>query len=194
MLFRTGTLEGISAGEVTVAFRRWRRPTVRTGGTLVTPVGVLAIDEVAAIDESDITDADAVAAGFTSASALLADPGLRREGTLHRVRFHLAGEDPRIALRAQDEFDDDEMAAVLARLERWDRSSRHGPWTAAVLALIAANEGQRAADLAGRLDRETQPFKTDVRKLKSLGLTESLEVGYRLSPRGRVVLDALNRD
>jgi ribosomal protein S19E (S16A) len=28
-----------------------------------------------------------------------------------------------------------------------------------------------------------------VRKLKELGLTESLEVGYRLSPRGRALLD-----
>ena len=27
-------------------------------------------------------------------------------------------------------------------------------------------------------------FKRDVRKLKELGLTESLEIGYRLSPRG----------
>jgi len=29
-----------------------------------------------------------------------------------------------------------------------------------------------------------------VRKLKELGLTESLERGYRLSPRGRAVLAA----
>jgi hypothetical protein len=35
------------------------------------------------------------------------------------------------------------------------------------------------------MGRETLPFKRDVRKLKELGLTESLEVGYRLSPRGR---------
>jgi hypothetical protein len=38
---------------------------------------------------------------------------------------------------------------------------------------------------------ETQAFKTDVRKLKGLGLTESLEVGYRLSPRGVALLAAL---
>jgi len=30
-----------------------------------------------------------------------------------------------------------------------------------------------------------------VRKLKELGLTESLEVGYRLSPRGRALLERL---
>ena len=33
--------------------------------------------------------------------------------------------------------------------------------------------------------REIAPFKADVRKLKELGLTESLRIGYRLSPRGR---------
>jgi hypothetical protein len=35
------------------------------------------------------------------------------------------------------------------------------------------------------------PFKRRVRQLKELGLTESLEVGYRLSPRGRTVLARL---
>jgi hypothetical protein len=39
--------------------------------------------------------------------------------------------------------------------------------------------------------REKLPFKRDVRKLKELGLTESLLVGYRLSPRGRALLAGL---
>jgi hypothetical protein len=43
--------------------------------------------------------------------------------------------------------------------------------------------------LAERFGRERLPFKADVRKLKALGLTESLEVGYRLSPRGRAYLE-----
>ena len=193
MLFRSGTLDGIRSGEVTIAFRRWRRPTVRAGGTLVTPVGVLAIDAVDVIDESAVTDADAVAAGMTSAAAVLAEPSLRRDGALHRVRFHLAGEDPRIALRSADQLDDDELTALLTKLDRMDRSSRHGPWTAAVLRMIEQNEGVRAADLAARVDREMLPFKADVRKLKALGLTESLEVGYRLSPRGQVVLPLLEQ-
>ena len=49
----------------------------------------------------------------------------------------------------------------------------------------------RAGDLAASAGRERHPFKTDVRKLKELGLTESLEVGYRLSPRGRALLERL---
>jgi hypothetical protein len=86
---------------------------------------------------------------------------------------------------------DDELARIRARLTRLDRASSHGPWTEAVLRLVAAHPAVRAADLAASLGRETQPFKTDVRKLKQVGLTESLDVGYRLSPRGRTVLARL---
>jgi hypothetical protein len=50
----------------------------------------------------------------------------------------------------------------------------------------------RAEDLAASIGREKLPFKRDVRKLKELGLTESLLVGYRLSPRGRALLDQLD--
>jgi hypothetical protein len=48
--------------------------------------------------------------------------------------------------------------------------------------------GRRAANLAAAFGRDVQPFKADVRKLKNLGLTISLEVGYRLSPRGAAYL------
>ena len=40
------------------------------------------------------------------------------------------------------------------------------------------------------MGRETADFKKDVRKLKELGLTESLAIGYLLSPRGEAVVDA----
>ena len=190
MLFRADTLEGIAAGRVTVAVRRWRRPTVRTGGTLVTRVGVLAIDSV---DRVETAELNARAAGASSLDELLAADQLRRDGDLYRIRFHLDGDDPRLALRERDDMSDDEMAEVVGRLARLDRSSRHGEWTAATLELIAERPGVRAGDLATQVGREMQPFKTDVRKLKALGLTESLEVGYRLSPRGAAVLERLRR-
>jgi Mn-dependent DtxR family transcriptional regulator len=96
-----------------------------------------------------------------------------------------------VALREEADVSGDELAHIRARLARLDRASSHGPWTEVVLRLIAAQPAVRAADLAASLGRETQPFKTDVRKLKQLGLTESLDVGYRLSPRGRTVLARL---
>jgi hypothetical protein len=76
------------------------------------------------------------------------------------------------------------VAELRRRLDRLDRASGSGPWTAATQRAIAANPGRRAGDLAAAAGRETQPFKLDVRKLKALGLTVSLQVGYRLSPRG----------
>ena len=61
-----------------------------------------------------------------------------------------------------------------------------------MLRAIKARPATRAADLAASFGRDTQPFKLDVRKLKNLGLTLSLEVGYRLSPRGEAYLAAFD--
>ena len=85
----------------------------------------------------------------------------------------------------------EELETIIERLRRLDRASSYGPWTTAVLQTIAAKPAVRAPDLAASFGRETLPFKTDVRKLKELGLTESLPIGYRISPRGAAVLAAL---
>src|SRR5918996_1198569 len=140
MLFPQRFWDGLADGSVTLAFRRWRRRGVKAGGTQLTPPGLLAIDAVDVVTEEDITGADARRAGYADRAELLAELDRHPDGTLYRIAFHRAGDDPRLALRAT-------------------------------------------------LDREPQPFKVDVRKLKSLGLTESLEAGYRLSPRGRTVLE-----
>ena len=68
-----------------------------------------------------------------------------------------------------------------------DRASSD-PWTGIVLALIREHPGRRAPELAEIMGLETRPFKARVRRLKELGLTESLAVGYQLSPRGRAFL------
>ena len=188
MLLSADVRERIAAGEVSLAFRRWRRPTVKAGGTLRTPVGVLAIDTVESIEPEAITEADAVRAGHESREALLA--ALRAEGALYRIAFRLAGPDPRAVLRERADLSQAEREELARRLARLDAASRHGPWTRAVLDLIAQRPATLAADLADELDREKPAFKRDVRKLKELGLTESLERGYRLSPRGRAFLGA----
>lgn len=195
MLFRQDDVSAIADGRITAAIRRWKRPTVRTGGTLVTPVGVLAIDSVDRLDDEQLlTDDAAEAAGWGSAAEALASPHLRRDGDLYVVRFHVQGEDPRIALRQDTDLSAEELADVATRLERMDRRATDGPWTRRVMELIRERPAVRAGDLADELGRERLPFKADVRKLKALGLTESLEVGYRLSPRGEAVLAAIIAD
>jgi hypothetical protein len=192
MLFPQRFHAGLADGSVTLAFRRWRRPTVKAGGRQRTPVGELAIDGVAEIGLDDISDAEARQAGYADRAEALAELARHPDGTLYRIAFHHAGADPRIALRQRADVSEDDWRQIESRLARYDRASPLGPWTAAVLRLIADRPAVRAGDLAASLGREKLPFKADVRKLKELGLTESLEVGYRLSPRGEAVLARLD--
>ena len=192
VLIRRPVLDAIAAGTVTVLFRRWDRPRVRVGGTQRTVVGVLEWTAVEPVQETDLTADDARAAGFPDLDALLA--AQVGDAPLFRIGVRPAGPDPRVALRARSRLSPRQLAELGARLDRLDAASRRGPWTAQVLELIAARPGVRAPDLAASLGLETLPFKRDVRKLKELGLTESLEVGYLLSARGRAWLRAVRRD
>ena len=106
MLFPKRVWVGLVDGSVTVAFRYWKRPTVKGGGTLHSPVGLLAIDSVERIAMRAITAAEALAAGYESRARLLADLAKYRAPgtTLYRIGFHYEGEDPRRALRENDRF------------------------------------------------------------------------------------------
>ena len=102
---------------------------------------------------------------------------------MYRIRLSFRGPDPRIALRDRP-LTDAEAEEALEALSRLDARSAIGPWTEQTLRVIKGRPAERAADLAGELGVERDRLKGNVRKLKALGLTESLEVGYRLSPRG----------
>ncbi len=190
MLFRQAALDGIQAGTIRLAFRRWRRPTVRTGGTLLTPIGQLEIAAVVTVTETELSEADARLAGYTDRVELLTDLNRRAEGEIYRIELGRLRADPRIALRDAVPTGQD-IAVLLARLAELDARSPSGPWTSSILDLIAAHPAVRAGNLARLVGMEREIFKTNVRKLKALGLTESLEIGYRLAPRGIAVRDAL---
>jgi hypothetical protein len=185
VLFRADALDRIRSGRVSVVFRRWHHARVRAGTRLRTMIGLVEVRSVARVE--DVATADLEAAGYGSVDELRADIPGDPAHPLFRVEVGFAGADPRVALRE----DVDGVADVVARLERMDTGARRGPWTRTVLELIAARPATRAADLfadAGYADLAS--FKRDVRRLKELGLTESLEVGYRLSPRGAAALQA----
>ena len=149
MLLTQATLEAIAAGTVTMAFRRWRRPTVRTGGTLLTAIGLLSIDDVSRVALDDLTESDARASGHTDLDALRSKLSKRTAGTLYRIALHRAGPDPRIALRAAVPSSAD-LESLRSRMVRWDASSSSGPWTQPVLRLLGKHPGVRAAG-PGRL-------------------------------------------
>jgi hypothetical protein len=189
MLFKQNFFAGLADGTITLAFRRWKRPSVKAGTELRSPVGILHIDAVELSDPSLITAEDAERAGYENVQELLVELN-NYQGKLYRVEFHYAGADPRIALRQSGELSDEDFAKIRERLQRYE--SRMA-WTTPTLRMIQADPGRRAGDLAPRLPMRTRTFKRRVRQLKDLGLTESLGTGYRISPRGAAYLERLDQ-
>jgi hypothetical protein len=188
VLISPTTAAGIADGTVTLAFRRWDRPRMRPGSTQRTGAGVIRVDSVDEVDPATLTEDDALRSGIRSLAELRKLLDRRPSAHVYRMHVSLDGPDPRVALREQAELSDEDRRALDLRLDRWDAARADGPWTREVLRLIAENPGVRAPDLAASLSRETLPFKRDVRKLKELGLTCSLPVGYEISHRGRAYL------
>ena len=187
MLISPAPAAGIADGSVTLAFRRWDAPRMRPGSTQRTGAGVVLVETVDEVDPDTLTEDDAARAGVRSLAALRRLIERRPGAGVYRMQVRLAGPDPRVALREQAVLSDGDRRALDERLDRWD-AAREVPWTRPLLRLIAENPGVRAPDLAASLGRETLPFKRDVRRLKELGLTHSLPVGYEISHRGRAYL------
>jgi hypothetical protein len=189
VLFEARFAAGIADGSVNLTFRRWKRCQASAGGTYRTSAGRIEVESVDVVDLDAISDREARRAGYPDAATLVADLRGTHDLPVYRIAFHpAAGPDPRDTLAATADLTEDDVAEIDRRLARLDAASSHGAWTLAVLEAIAQRPATRAPDLAASFGRETAPFKLDVRKLKNLGLTISLTVGYRLSPRGEAYL------
>ncbi len=179
MLFPNSLHDGLRSGAVTLTVRRWTRPQAKVGGRYRTGGGLLEVDAIERVPASAVTDADARRCGSADRDTLWAAIGVESEDDLvYRIELHRVGEVPVDPLPLDDTLTDEDVAALDRRLDKM------GDWAVETLHLIEAHPARRAGDLADLVGRERLAFKADVRKLKRLGLTESLEVGYRLSPRG----------
>ena len=192
LLFKKAFFAGLQSGSITLTFRQWAKPHVKPGGRYrCHPIGVLEVDGITKIAAGQITEADAPRAGFPSLEALrayLAELGPVEDTTeLWRVELHHGGDGDRVGLALEAELTAEDVATITDKLARMDRTT---PWTKRTLALIAKHPRIAASKLALKVKRPTLDFKTDVRKLKKLGLTQSFEVGYEISPRGRAYLAA----
>ncbi len=188
MLIKNVVLDRIVAGEIDTLFRRQKRPTVKSGGSLRTRAGMLEIVRVDRIELSDVTARDATRAGFGSVAEAIDELTQKPDGDFYRVRVRVGGDDPRVELRERSELSIDELDEVRTRLDRLDARSGRGAWTQRFLTMLAEQPHTRAPDLAASIGWQTKPFKDNVRKLKELGLTISHSPGYELSPRGHTVL------
>lgn len=191
MLFRRATLDGIASGDITLAFRRWRRPTAKAGGRVRTVAGVVRIGEISVCAAASLSEADATASGFSSLAALQAMLGPDDRTPVYRIELAGIEPDERVELRQQAEPTGADWAKIDAAFARWERATPG--YFPSILKLIHDRPGIAAGSLAAELGAEKLKFKQDVRKLKAFGLTESLDIGYRLSPRGEVVSTWLRR-
>jgi hypothetical protein len=194
LLFQKRFHEGLTSGAITLTFRRWDKPHVRVGGRYrCHPIGVLEVDRVDLVRVKQITDEDARRSGFERRAELIeylrsARPEkLLESSTVFRVELHHGGDGDRVQVALDTKLGPEDVAEITGKLARMDAK---GPWTEKTLALIDAHPRVAASQLAAKLGRETLPFKTDVRRLKKLGLTQSFEVGYEIAPRGRAYLEA----
>jgi hypothetical protein len=190
VLLKRPILDRIATGEVDLAFRRWTRPTVKTGGTLRTQLGLLQIEKVEPVAIELITEEDARRAGLEF-EELITFLNQKTDGEVYRVELGPIVPDPRVELRESVDLSAADVAELKARLDRLDRASKRGPWTRQFLRLLADNPHVRAQALADSLGMEKMVFKDDVRKLKELGLTISFSPGYEVSPRGKALLQIL---
>ena len=153
---------------------------------------MVAVDAIEKASVLRLAEADAHAAGYQSKAALLNELANYPDGQLYRIVVRLAGADPRVVLRDDATLNAADVDRLEHQLAAMGARSKDGPWALPVLRLIAERPGVLAARLAASLGMEVTLFKPRVRQLKELGLTESLEVGYRLSPRGEALLRKLN--
>jgi hypothetical protein len=188
VLLNRDTAEGIANGDITLVLRRWDAPRAKPGGTQRTAAGTIRIDNVFEHPAGyRVTAAQARAAGFPDAKSAQKELDRRPAKHTYVITVSYLGPDERPELAADDQLSSADVDAISVRLARWDAAAE-SPWTREYLEMISANEAVRAPDLAARVGLDVPRFKRRVRQLKGLGLTISLDVGYRLSPRGRAFL------
>ena len=190
MQFTKDSHDAIAAGQITVTFRLWKRLRAKVGGQYAVGPVVIEVDAIEMIPFHAVTKRDIQLAGASSRDALrerAAHAGPIDDDTLvYRIEFHVVGAKP---TRTAAPFDDEHVALVNTKLDAMDSRSKTGAWTRAALSLIGEHEGMVSTELAGVMQQPRMEFKADVRKLKALGLTESLETGYRLTPLGRRIAE-----
>ena len=199
LLFQKRFHAGLKDGSIRLTFRSWRKPLVKPGGRYrCHPLGVLEVDRVEVVPVGSITAEDARLSGFDGREALLEymqavrEEPLRAQDTVFRVELHHGGDGDRVPAALDASLTDEEVARLVRRLDGWDERAK-APWAWRTLRLIGRNPRTAASKLARKVGRETPPFKADVRRLKKLGLTQSFEVGYELSPRGEELMRRVRR-
>lgn len=191
MILTARIAHAVAAGEVTVAYRRWKQPRVKQGTTFRTVAGVVRVERIEPTSVSRLTDADAQRAGHPSLDALKSTFRGADRDPLFRIDLSWVAPDARDVLAADANLTPEDIASIDALLDELDART---PWARTTLARIAQQPGITASSLTADIPVGKESLKRRIRTLKEHGLTRSLRVGYELSERGHAYLGSTEPD
>jgi len=139
MLFKQVNLDGLKAGKVNLAFRKWKKPAAKEGSQIKTGIGLVEIGKIEIVKENQIKDVDAKNAGFDNAVQLIKKLSLIDVGDIYKIQVRYHSPDPRIKLREQTNLTDKEFLILKQKLNQLDKRSKQGYWTENVLTAIKEN-------------------------------------------------------
>ncbi len=193
MLFKQDHLHGIKSGNISLAFRRWKKATVKKGTLLKTSIGLIEIVDITTINEIEITNKDVQKSGFESINQLLNSLRQNDKGKIYKIEVRFHSPDPRIELREQN-LTEEKFFELKEKLARFDKFSKKGHWTEMILQIIKDNPYLHAIGISKLTGFDKEWLKLHIRKLKNSGLTISHKVGYELSPLGRQFVEKLVKE
>ena len=196
-LFQKRFHEGLVKGTVTLSFRLWDKARVKPHGRYrVHPIGVVEVSSVRKCRLQDISEADARAAGFSGLAELIeymrpvARGELKDSTEVFCIELRHAGDGDYVPAALEANLSEEQWALLAKKLLRLEGPS---PWVSRALELISERSHVAASKLAPFFDLPTPAFKERIVKLKKLGLTQSFEVGYALTPLGEAFLRRLKQ-
>ena len=191
MLFKQKHLEGIKAGTVTLAFRKWKSTQLKRGSLLKTDVGIVEITDIAIINEPHINEIDAQKAGFINLESLMKSIYSAEIGKIYKIHVRFLKETQAKKIKEKISLSQSEIDSYKAKLLQMDKYARNGFWTKDILTSIKDNPKLSATQLSLKTGKTKEWLTQSIRKLKNIGLTVSLDPGYDLTPTGKLLMEHL---
>ncbi|RRO20537.1 hypothetical protein EIL87_01195 [Saccharopolyspora rhizosphaerae] len=179
---------GVAAGQITHTYFRWPSPQARPGARVPTRAGLIEITSLTEVDPAELTDDDAARAGFSSAAGLRASLSRHRGATYRLELTHLGH--PGTPAPQPAPLEQARRRELQAQLARLDLGTPRGPWTRRLLELLRTHPGMSPAEVAAAQQRPVSRTKTDLWRLRELGLLDTTAEGLRLSGLALSYLDA----
>ena len=191
MLFKQKHLEGIKAGTVSLAFRRWKRTDLKKGSLIKTSLITVEITDIATIREAHINDIDAKKAGFISLDSLLKSLHSEEDLKIYKMHVRHYKELAKPKPVEKSSLSNTDIKNLKARLTQFDNYSRNGAWTKDLLTTLHDNPSSTSTELSLKTGKTKEWLQLNIRKLKNLGLTVNNDPGYALTKIGNLLMEHL---